>query len=157
MLRGVDKTMIIYKIKNLIDGKVYIGQTKKSLADRMRGHLNGKSRVGRDILRLGKENFDVSIIDFADTKEELDRLERFWVDFYSDNTYNVMPGGSPDKKYMDTIRQMKHGTNKGKKYRKKKELPKLPPLPRLAERIRAAKDEEVLAMLPLKRNIVVIT
>jgi group I intron endonuclease len=134
--------MIVYKIRNLLNGKVYIGQTKRSLAARITGHFGKGSSVGEDMKKLGKENFDVSILDFADTQEELDKLERFWIDFYSANTYNIMPGGSPDKKYMKAIAAMKKSTNKGKKYRKKKPLPHVKRLPRLKERISLAKEAE---------------
>lgn len=74
--------MIIYKITNKLNGKAYIGQTTKSLAERVQGHIHGRSRIGREILKYGRENFDFSVIDKANTKEELDELEIFWIAWY---------------------------------------------------------------------------
>lgn len=56
--------MIICKITNLLDGKIYIGRTTKTLNKRMIGHLRNKrhSLIDEAIRTLGIENFKVKII-----------------------------------------------------------------------------------------------
>ena len=71
--------MIIYKITNKLNGKVYIGQTTRSLAARIHEHIHKHSRVGKDMVKYGRDNLDISVIDNAETKEELDDLEIFWI------------------------------------------------------------------------------
>ena len=71
--------MIIYKATNKINGKVYIGQSHKSLEERMRRHKNDSTRQDsyfyRAIRKYGWENFSWEVIDIAETDEELDQKE----------------------------------------------------------------------------------
>lgn len=99
--------MLIYKITNKLNGKSYIGQTRKTVAERIRGHIYNRSSVGKEIIANGKENFDISVIDCADTQEEIDELERFWISFYNtcETGYNTLIGGKPTKKEFKMISQ----------------------------------------------------
>lgn len=76
--------MIIYKAVNKTNGKVYVGQTKNSLAYRRDQHIREtrckthKNTYFHDaIQKYGEDNFEFSIIDTADTKEEADEKERY--------------------------------------------------------------------------------
>ena len=104
--------MIIYKITNRINGKVYIGQTQTSLAARWRGHrsqVNKKHscfKLHKAIAECGAENFTVEQIDIATTKEEANEKEIYWIGFYNatENGYNTSRGGKNsgrDKKVMN--------------------------------------------------------
>ena len=92
--------MIIYKLTNKVNGKVYIGQTVKSLDWRMKQHLS-KVNVGSNtyihnaIRKYGWDNFDVEVVANASSKEELDYLEKYYIKQYdSVNTgYNLSFGG----------------------------------------------------------------
>lgn len=97
---------IIYKITNLINGKVYIGQTVQTFKRRKIEHLYEyrKNRVFHPIYnamrKYGEENFNWSIIDHAYSRQELDDREIFWIDFYKsyvkrkdNNGYNLTIGG----------------------------------------------------------------
>jgi hypothetical protein len=92
--------MIIYKVKNKISGKVYIGQTVNSLEQRKNEHINfsrnGKSKFNRAIKSYGYENFDWEIIDTAKTKEELNEKEIKYIQEYNsiENGYNMVEGGT---------------------------------------------------------------
>ena len=99
--------MLIYKITNKLNGKSYIGQTRKTVAERIRGHIYNRSKVGKEIIENGRENFDVSVIDYAETQEELDELERFWISFYNtcETGYNTLIGGKPTKEEFKIISQ----------------------------------------------------
>ena len=90
--------MIIYKITNKINGKVYIGQTVRSLRDRWYGHCNAPTNtaIHHAIVKYRKENFTIEQIDSAKTREELDQKEIYWIQFYdclAPNGYNVTKGG----------------------------------------------------------------
>lgn len=93
--------MIIYKATNKINNKVYIGQTHKTLEERMRRHKNDSKKQNsyfyRAIRKYGWENFIWEIIDTANTDEELNEKEQYWIKFYnsSDNKnkgYNSTSG-----------------------------------------------------------------
>ncbi len=87
--------MIIYKITNLLDGKIYVGRTTKTLNKRMMGHLRNKrhSLIDEAIRTLGIENFKVEIIARCKTFEELKSLERYFIRELNctlPNGYNVI-------------------------------------------------------------------
>ena len=102
--------MIIYKITNLINQKVYIGQTTKSLEERMLQHRNAfvshqKTYLYGAMHKYGWDNFKFEVIDTsAQTKEELDNLERYYISKYNSMVegYNMTEGG--DSNPMDCER-----------------------------------------------------
>ena len=73
--------MWIYKITNLLNNKVYIGQTIRTDQSRWRRHIldakNNKlnTHFARAIRKYGEENFSVEIIDTANSAEELTQKE----------------------------------------------------------------------------------
>lgn len=89
--------MIIYKITNKINGKVYIGQTVRSLNERICEHLRKKkSLVSKAIHKYGLDNFIIEQIDHAHSINELNTKEQHWIDFYdciAPNGYNQCEGG----------------------------------------------------------------
>lgn len=89
--------MIIYKITNNINGKVYIGQTINSLNRRFRQHCNRKDRsLYWAIKKYSKENFTIEEIDGANSLSELNYLEQHYIFIYNSlapNGYNLVPGG----------------------------------------------------------------
>ena len=94
---------IIYKCTNLINGKIYIGQTRKQLNERRKTHeyeMNGKSKRPfiKALEKYGKENFKWEIIDSAISGEELNFKEDLYISLFLSycNTglgYNVARGG----------------------------------------------------------------
>ena len=72
--------MLIYKITNLINGKMYVGKTKRTLAVRFDEHARkGKFLIGKAICKYGKENFRPEIIATCETVEEANGLEKYWI------------------------------------------------------------------------------
>lgn len=92
--------MIIYKVTNNINGKIYIGQTTGSLSARWKAHCHVSSRcvaLYNAIKKYGVENFTVEQIDSAMAKWELDLKEQFWIQHYNSivpNGYNLKTGGN---------------------------------------------------------------
>jgi len=95
--------MIIYKATNLVNNKIYIGQTKNEIEKRIKGHIkDSKSQKTNtpfllSIKKHGIDNFLFEEIDRADTFDELDEKEIYWINFYNatDNEigYNLLGGG----------------------------------------------------------------
>ena len=94
--------MVIYKIENKIDGKIYVGQTQRTLEERMKEHLKksctvyGNSYIDRAIKKYGIEIFSVEIVEECETLDELNEREIFWIKFYNckkPNGYNLTDGG----------------------------------------------------------------
>jgi group I intron endonuclease len=95
----------IYKASNLINGKVYIGQTTTSLKERIYKHIwrafNRDENIPlyNAIRKYGEENFNWCLIDQAYSQDELDDKEVFWIDFLNTHIsfqkgYNGTFGGS---------------------------------------------------------------
>lgn len=92
--------MYIYVITNKINNKQYIGQSVDYIK-RYERHLsaasNGvKKRLYDSIRKYGSENFDISVICECTSKEEMDSLERYYIDKYNTihpNGYNMTIGG----------------------------------------------------------------
>lgn len=97
--------MIIYKATNTVNGKVYIGQTKRPLAIRIRDHRH--NRHGHGILhsairKYGIDAFTFDVIDTAGSKPELDLKEIKWIAHYdckAPNGYNLSDGGKGNPGY----------------------------------------------------------
>ena len=93
--------MIIYKVTNLTNNKVYIGKTIKSLTHRKNNHLSdarrgGKSLFHRAIRKYGAENFCWEVMDKVMFSDLLLELEKFYISKYNSkapNGYNLTDGG----------------------------------------------------------------
>ena len=104
--------MIIYKATNKINGKIYIGQTVRRLDKRLFEHLNARydCPFQRALKKYGKENFTFELIAFCDTKDKLNFLEEFYINFLNSkkpNGYNITDGGegTPGIKRPDTSKR----------------------------------------------------
>lgn len=90
---------VIYKITNLINNKVYIGQTKqKPPIKRFRGHIydakrNIKMSISRAIKKYGKENFTFTVLCTCNSSTELNKQEEYFINYYQSNNkklgYNI--------------------------------------------------------------------
>ncbi|MBR5914131.1 MAG: GIY-YIG nuclease family protein [Selenomonadaceae bacterium] len=98
--------MVIYKITNLINGKIYVGQTNQSLKKRFQNHKSSNSMLGRDIREYGDENFKIETLETCKTLDELDRREILWIAKLNckfPNGYNRTDGGHFPKKAKNII------------------------------------------------------
>ena len=89
--------MIIYKITNLVNGKIYVGQTKFSVEKRFKEHAKANSPLGHAIRKYGKENFKAEVIEICQTFTELNEREIFWIAKLNckvPNGYNIADGGA---------------------------------------------------------------
>ena len=95
--------MIIYQYRNKENGKVYIGLTTQGLKRRHRQHIL-KMRDGtyfhNALMKYGESAFDLTIIDTAETRDELIEKEKYWIKarksfayIENSNGYNETTGG----------------------------------------------------------------
>lgn len=84
----------IYRITNLLNGKMYIGQhTTTNIDD---GYMGSGIWIQRAIKKYGKENFRKEWLMFCEDEEELNWWERAFVDqnwVDRSDTYNIALGG----------------------------------------------------------------
>lgn len=114
--------MIIYKVTNIINNKVYVGQTIQSLNQRQIAHYK-KARLGsqtnfhRALLKYDKVNFIWEQIAKVNDKNTLNELEQFYISKFDSykNGYNMTIGGDGgDTISTKSIEQKKNqGAKKG--------------------------------------------
>lgn len=84
----------IYRITNLTNGKMYIGQHVTSNIDD--GYMGSGKIIKSAIKKYGKENFRKEWLMFCEDADELDYMERVYVDqtwVDRSDTYNIALGG----------------------------------------------------------------
>lgn len=85
--------MIIYKITNLLNGKIYVGKDSKNDPK----YYGSGVFIRRAISKYGIDNFSKEIIQFCDSLDELNEMEKYWIkELDSRNPaigYNVSEGG----------------------------------------------------------------
>lgn len=140
----------IYKITNLIDGKIYIGKTKYSIDSRYKGHLRQalknknlnitSSNLYNAINKYGVDNFTVEQIEEC-PYENLSEREIFWIKELDARNpfvgYNICKGGEcgpggpmfkghkhteETKKQMSINRKGENNSNYGNKWHQSDEL-----------------------------------
>lgn len=115
--------MIIYKIQNKIDGKIYIGQTLFSFRERYGGgkwwKITSCKHLKRAAAKYGHENFSIEILEKnVKSAEILDELERFYIKKFNcmePNGYNINSGGESKHFYSNeqktALAKAKRGTD----------------------------------------------
>lgn len=95
---------IVYKLTNFYNGKSYIGQTIRTLTERINAHFSiTKEKIqkgdlfGRAKLKYGRSSFDIEILKECISQKELDKWEIFYIAFYNTVNkkygYNITKGG----------------------------------------------------------------
>lgn len=91
----------IYKITNILNGKMYIGKTLHSIQKRFQEHIKDSQKVRYDkrplydaMNKYGIENFELTLVENAEA-ELLDEREKYWIEYYDTykNGYNATLGG----------------------------------------------------------------
>ncbi len=85
--------MIIYEIKNKINGKVYIGQHS---SNELGSYWGSGKLIKRAIDKYGIDNFERSILEICFTKDELNEREKYWIKEKNSLVcgYNLTDGGT---------------------------------------------------------------
>lgn len=120
----------IYKITNIVNNKVYIGQVSgKTIYDRFKRHIKDSKKlnthIGRAIQKYGYQNFVIDEIDFANNQKELNKKEIYWIKYFNSTNqckgYNLTDGGDGGNTYkyktkseLDEIKNKIRLANSGK-------------------------------------------
>jgi group I intron endonuclease len=95
----------IYRLTNILTGKVYIGKTTTALKNRLKGHLRDVSEgaqtiLHRSIRKHGFSNFTAEVIFNCFREEDLSDMEKFFIVEHDcclldgkDKGYNMTRGG----------------------------------------------------------------
>tara|TARA_Y100000817_G_C16857508_1_gene544589 strand:- start:326 stop:1558 length:1233 start_codon:yes stop_codon:yes gene_type:complete len=118
----------IYKLTNKVNEKYYFGKTIH-FKERMRAHRRsakkGKQYLARAIKKHGWENFNVAILIRDVPEEDLDNLERSYIEIYDSMNpkkgYNLTRGGEGTSGYQFTEEQRKRTSENMKKYHSKRD------------------------------------
>lgn len=91
----------IYKITNIINGKIYIGQTQKTIEERFQRHKEVAFKHPNRYLynamnHYGYKNFKIEEIEEC-SNDKLDEKEKYWISYYNSTNpnigYNLTDGG----------------------------------------------------------------
>jgi len=101
---------IIYKATNKINGRMYIGQTIRSLERRKYMHINdalskrNNMYFHKAIRKYGVDNFDWEIVTKCNSLEELNKVEIEMIKKYNtfENGYNLNVGGNGNAGFKPT-------------------------------------------------------
>jgi group I intron endonuclease len=120
----------VYKITNVINGKVYIGQSINIKA-RWKDHVNSLNRKDSNSVLLqrawnkyGEDNFSFEVLELC-TEAMLDEIEIKYIELYDacNHGYNIESGGNLNKHLSETtkqkIREARFGRRHSKETRQK--------------------------------------
>lgn len=110
----------VYKHKNKLNGKVYIGITGRNVKDRWGYNGNGYCRnpyFNKAIKKYGWDNFDHKILYENLTKEQAEQMEMKLIAYYDstnrDKGYNIDKGGSGAERLTEETKRKISESHKG--------------------------------------------
>ena len=90
----------IYKITNLINGKIYVGKRVRENPSDVKNYFGSGIAIRGAIEKYGKENFSKEILEHVDVTKNCKLLcdrEKYWISKLNSNDenvgYNLTPGG----------------------------------------------------------------
>lgn len=99
----------IYKITNVLNGKMYIGKTSSTIQARWKEHRQDAARRSKEhrplysaIKKYGADNFIIEQLEEVPNDEIAREREIFWIEYYGSfkNGYNATKGGD-GRQYAD--------------------------------------------------------
>lgn len=108
----------VYKTTNTVNGKIYVGQHRAF-------EFQGKRYMGSGTVLLSaikkyrKSAFTVELLEAAESKEELDKKERYWIQALNATDcrvgYNLLPGGQGSHFQTEESKRKISDASKGRK------------------------------------------
>lgn len=111
----------VYLITNLVNDKVYVGQTWRRVTIRWCQHKSDAAagsltHLHRAIRGYAPENFAIALLGFSATQEGLDNMERMWIAVLGSANrkigYNLTFGGVSGRPTAETIQKMSEAKKK---------------------------------------------
>lgn len=109
----------IYKITNLTNGKIYIGQST-CIEERLKSHMRCSTNIHlrNSVSKYGKDNFKLEVLEECD-RESLNELERKYIKLFNSDCaeygYNLTSGGERESGWNhseESIHRMKELASK---------------------------------------------
>lgn len=103
---------VVYCIEHKLSGKKYVGQTVQTLKARWRSHIKDGccEMLHRAISKHGVDAFSMFVLAEANSKDELDKFEDFYIKLFKTTDrnvgYNLREGGSFGKHSESSKRKM---------------------------------------------------
>lgn len=95
--------MIVYKITNLINGKIYVGQDSKNNPT----YYGSGKKILLAIKKYGKVNFKKEVLEVCDSLESLNEKEIYWIEKLKSTDknvgYNISSGGNANHGWMEKL------------------------------------------------------
>lgn len=127
--------MIVYKTTNLINGKIYIGQDSNNNPK----YFGSGNLINKALKKYGIENFSKEILEYCESKKDLDEKEKYWIRTYNSTDmkigYNISEGGTGGK-------LTKNEWKKGKTYEEVYGIEKAKQLKELFSKMRKGKEKK---------------
>lgn len=136
----------IYKITNLINNKIYIGQTIRDVQIRWKEHLRSKDEapIHKAIRKYGKEAFKIEIIEECENIL-LNEREQYYINKFNSYNghigYNATLGGDSNKKIVDWVKSHPEEVKKHLDKIRPKAIQKFKENPELQEKREKARIE----------------
>ena len=91
--------MIVYKTRNNVNGKIYIGKDESNNPE----YLGSGVILKKAILKYGRDNFTKESIEECNSRDTLNEREIYWIKFYNSTNpkvgYNIAKGGTGGNAY----------------------------------------------------------
>ena len=107
---------VVYLIVNTVNGKMYVGQTTRSVEERFKEHAKLDYLIGRAIRHDGQKNFRYGVIKTCASKAELDYWEKFFIAALKTKAplgYNCTDGGEGIIGCAEITREKMRKANRG--------------------------------------------
>jgi len=104
--------MIVYRAKNKINNKSYIGITTKTLEHRKITHQKAAKYSNRKFYtalnKYGFDNFEWSVLDECSDMTDLETKEQYYIEKYNslNDGYNLTSGGESIKEYSEESKEL---------------------------------------------------
>lgn len=114
---------LIYKVTNLINNKIYIGQTWETLTARLMKHKSRSSnciKLYYAMNKYGRNNFQIELITICHTQKIADYWEQYFIIKFNSikNGYNILFGGKTGSrkgiKHTEETKQKMSNAKRGK-------------------------------------------
>ena len=116
----MDNIGYIYLLENKIDGNIYVGQTTRSIKNRIKDHIRNDYMIGRALRKYGLKNF--KIIVYKLMHDDLDFFEQLFIknlNTIKPNGYNLESGGHKNRYYSEESKRKMSEAAKKKVFTKK--------------------------------------
>lgn len=105
---------VVYLMRNTVNGKLYVGQTTRTIEERFKEHAQAPTYIGNSMRFHGVDKFTIEVIAECETQEELDACEIHYIaeyDCLAPKGYNCTTGGGNGSPCEETVEKLRASAN----------------------------------------------